>query len=110
VRAALDKLREGRPERFEEGTKERGMRFHFGMPLRGLASELGVTRSELKDALQEVGKKASDRFEQDQKELAEFLADRFNLDVDKVRDALPPLGPPLKSAHRPGVPDHLPAP
>lgn len=110
VSSALDKLRERRADRFELPPPPGAMRFHFGMPLRGLASELGVTRSELRDALEEVGKKASDRFEQHQKELAEFLADRFNLDVDKVRDALPALGPPLKSAHRAGVPDHLPTP
>jgi len=83
-----------------------GPRFHFGPPLRGLAKELGVTRSELRKALREVGQKAADRFEQHRKELAEFLADRFNLDVDKVLEALPAEGPRLRSVHPPGLPDH----
>ena len=57
-----------------------GARFHFGAPPR--------------------------RFEEHRKELAEFLADRLNLDVDKVLDALPAEGPRLRSMHRPGLPDH----
>jgi hypothetical protein len=79
---------------------------HFGMPLRGLASELGVTRGELRKALRELWKGAAGRFEQHQKELARFLADRFNLDASKVADALDALRPPLMSPHRHGPPDH----
>jgi hypothetical protein len=97
VRSALDEIRQAGP---------RGPHFHFGPPLRGLARELGVTRSELRKALREVGEKAGDRFEQNRQELAEFLADRFNLDVDKVLEALPAEGPRLRSPHPPGLPNH----
>jgi transcriptional regulator with XRE-family HTH domain len=114
VQSALDKLDGQREDRFEErrGRPELGppppggARFHFGPPLRGLAKELGVTRSELRKALREVGEKAGDRFEERRKELAEFLADRFNLDVDKVLEALPAEGPRLRSGHPPGLPNH----
>jgi hypothetical protein len=122
VQAALEKLHERRDERFDRREPPRdlprdapppgmprlphdGMR-HFGMPLRGLASELGVTRGELRKALRELGKGAAGRFEQHQKELAQFLADRFNLDASKVADALDALRPPLMSPHRHGPPDH----
>ena len=113
VSSALDKLHQQREERFDDHMGPRdlppppgGARFHFGPPLRGLAKELGVTRSELRKAFREVGQKAGDRFEQHRKELAEFLADRFDLDVDKVLDALPAEGPGLRSVHPPGLPDH----
>jgi hypothetical protein len=112
VRSAFDKLDQQREDRFEDHGRPDmppppgGARFHFGPPLRGLAKELGVTRSELRNALREVGQKAGDRFEQHRKELAEFLADRFDLDVDKVLDALPAEGPRLRSVHPPGLPDH----
>jgi hypothetical protein len=122
VQAALEKLHERRDERFDRREPPRdlprdapppgmprlphdGLR-HFGMPLRGLASELGVTRGELRKALRELGKGAAGRFEQHQKELAQFLADRFNLDASKVADALDALRPPLMSPHRHGPPDH----
>jgi hypothetical protein len=113
VRSAFDKLDQQREDRFEDHMGRPDLppppgeaRFHFGPPLRGLAKELGVTRSELRNALREVGQKAGDRFEQHRKELAEFLADRFDLDVDKVLDALPAEGPRLRSVHPPGLPDH----
>ena len=113
VSAALDKLHQQRKDRFDDHMGPRdlppppgGARFHFGPPLRDLAKELGVTRSELRKALGEVGQKAGDRFEEHRKELAEFLADRFNLDVDKVLEALPAEGPRLRSVHPPGLPDH----
>jgi Clp amino terminal domain, pathogenicity island component len=113
VSSALDKLHRKREDRFDDRMGPRdlppppgGARFHFGAPLRDLAKELGVTRSELRKALGEVGQKAGDRFEQNRKELARFLADRFDLDVDKVLDALPAEGPRLRSVHPPGLPDH----
>jgi hypothetical protein len=117
VRTALDEVRQRREDRFErrfEDRRGRGdlpappgpLRFHFGMPIRELAAELGVTRSELRKALRELRTGAADRFEEHQRELAEFLADRFNLDVDEVLDALPAIGPPLSSPHRPGLPQH----
>ena len=119
VTAALDK---GRDKRFEQRFEKRKgpgdmppppgkMSFHFGVAPGQLASELGVTTSELRKALREVEKQAADRFEQHNRALAEFLADRLGLDVDKVLKALPaakPLpGPPLMSPH---LPDHPPAP
>ena len=121
--AALQKLGKRREDRFEERRDfrfdqrppgdlpppPRGVRLHFGAPLRGLAEELGVTRSELRDALEKVGRRTADRIEQQNDELARFLADRLNLDVDKVREALPKLGPGLRSGHPPGLPDHPPA-
>jgi Clp amino terminal domain, pathogenicity island component len=112
VSSALDKLHAQREDRFERMAPRDlppppgGVRFHFGAPLRGLAHELGVTRSELRKALREVGEKAGDRFEEHRRELAEFLADRLNLDVDKVLEALPAEGPRLRSMHPPGLPDH----
>jgi hypothetical protein len=125
VQAALEKLDQRRDERFDRreppGDLPRpprdalppgmprpphdGMR-HFGMPLRGLASELGVTRGELRKALRELGRGAAGRFEQHQKELAQFLANRFDLDASKVADALDALRPPLMSPHRCEPPDH----
>ena len=124
VTAALEKLGKRRADRFEERRDFRfdgrgrgdlppppaGMLFHFGPPLRGLAAELGVTRSELRDALDEIGKRAADRAKEQNEELAQFLADRLDLDVDKVRDALSEAGPGLRSVHPPGLPDHPPAP
>ena len=113
VSSALGKLHQQREDRFDDHMGPRdlppppgGARFGFGPPLRGLAKELGVTRSELRKALREVGEKAGDRFEQHRKELAEFLADRFDLDVDEVLDALPAEGPRLRSMHPPGLPHH----
>jgi transcriptional regulator with XRE-family HTH domain len=121
VTEALDELHQRREQRFEQRFERRlapgelppppgRMSFHFGMPLRELASELGVSRGDLRKALREVGRQAADRFERHNQALAEFLADRFDLDVDKVSDALGELGPPLRSGHRPGLPDHPPAP
>ncbi len=120
VTAALDELHQRREDRFEQRFERGGpgemppppgrMSFHFGMPLRQLASELGVTRSDLRKALREVGREATDRFEQHNRELAEFLAERFELDVDRVSEALAERGPRLRSGHRPGLPDHPPAP
>src|SRR5688572_1597185 len=113
VSSALDNLHQQREDRFDDHMGPRdlppppgGARFHFGPPLRDLANELGVTRSELRKALREVGQKAGDRFEEHREELAEFLADRFSLDVDEVLDALPAEGPRLRSVHPPGLPDH----
>jgi len=112
VTAALDELHQRREDRFErrqapDEMPPGRMSFHFGVPLRQLASELGVSRSELRKALRDVGRQAADRFEQRNRELAEFLADRFDLDADKVSDALGELAPPL-SPHPPPLPHHLP--
>jgi transcriptional regulator with XRE-family HTH domain len=96
VRAALMEIRpfHGRPHRHRE------------MPLRQLAAALDVTRAELRAALRELRPPAVNGREQHQKELAQFLADRLNLDVDKVSDALAATAPPLMSPHRQGLPHH----
>jgi transcriptional regulator with XRE-family HTH domain len=82
---------------------------HGEAPLRQLANALGVSRGDLRAAFLELRRSAADGWEQHQKELARFLADRFELDVDKVSDALAATSPPLMSPHRPGLPDHPPA-
>jgi len=79
------------------------------MPLRQLASALDVSRADLRAALRELRRSAVNGWEEHQKELAQFLADRFDLDVDKVSDALAATAPPLRSPHPPGLPDHPPA-
>lgn len=60
-------------------------------PWRGLnrlADALGVSRAQLLDALREVRGGADRNWKEDRDELVQFLADRFNLSEDKVRDAL----------------------
>jgi biotin operon repressor len=79
------------------------------MPLRQLTRALGVSRSDMRAAFRELRAGAEHAWEQHNKELAQFLADRFNLDVDKVADALAAASPPLWSPHPPGLPDHRPA-
>jgi transcriptional regulator with XRE-family HTH domain len=99
VRAALIEIRPGLPH------PRRG----HDMPLRQLATSLGVSRAELRAAFRELRSGAEKEWQQHQKELAQFLADRFDLDVNKVEDALAATAPPLSSPHRPGLPDHPPA-
>jgi transcriptional regulator with XRE-family HTH domain len=98
VRAALIKSRpfDGLPHR------------RPALPLRQLSTALGVSRNDLRAAFRELRRSAMNGWEQHQKELAQFLADRFDLDVDKVADALAATAPPLMSPHRPGLPDHPP--
>lgn len=76
------------------------------LPLRQLSAALGVSRNDLRAAFRELRRTAANGWEDHQKELAQFLADRFDLDVDKVSDALAAAAPPLMSPHRPGLPDH----
>ena len=105
VRAALIKVRPFHEER-------RGERHgHDAAPLRQLATALGVSRADLRAAFRQLQRGAENGWEEHQKELAGFLADRFNLDANKVSDALQAAAPqpPLMSPHRPGVPDHPPA-
>jgi hypothetical protein len=96
VRAALIEIRPFPGDRHRHGD----------VPLRQLANELGVSRSELRSALRELRQSAMNGWEEHQKELAQFLADRFDLDVDEVSDALAATAPPLMSPHRRGLPDH----
>jgi biotin operon repressor len=105
VRAALIKVRPFHEER-------RGGRHHDdAAPLRQLATALGVSRADLRAAFRQLQRGAENGWEEHQKELAQFLAERFNLDVNRVSDALQAAAPqpPLMSPHRPGVPDHPPA-
>jgi len=77
-----------------------------GMPLRQLARALGVSRADLRDAFRQLRAGAENDWKQEQQGLAKFLADRFNLDLSKVQDALAAAGPPLRSPHPPGPRDH----
>jgi Clp amino terminal domain, pathogenicity island component len=57
--------------------------------LRRLAAELDVTRAELRKALREVRAGADEAFEARREGLVKFLAERFGVSEDKVRNALP---------------------
>lgn len=96
-----DALTEARPERG-------GPHRRHAMPLRQLASALDVTRAELRKALNELRPDGPGRdFREHQQELASFLADRFNLDVDRVSEALADLprpAPPHGGRPGPGGP------
>jgi transcriptional regulator with XRE-family HTH domain len=135
VKAALDKLKGAGPLRFDEFAPrladDLGLdvsdvraaliklrppfdgpgRMHHrpAMPLRQLATALGVSRNDLRSAFRELRQSAANDWSQHNQELAQFLADRFNLDASKVADALAAVAPPLSSPHPPGPPDHPPA-
>jgi hypothetical protein len=103
VRAALMKIRPfGGPGREGPG---RG-HHHRALPLRQMAKALGVSRADLRAAFRELRSGVEDHWKQEQQALAKFLADRFNLDVSKVQDALAATAPPLRSPHPPGPRDH----
>ena len=98
---------EARGERGDVRRAERPQIRHAWFPLRRLAAELDVTREELRKALNEVRPDRDafeDRFEQHQQELAEFLAERLDVDVEEVSDALADLPRPAPPPHggRPG--------
>jgi transcriptional regulator with XRE-family HTH domain len=83
-----------------ESRPDRGrMHRHRELPLRQLASALGVSRSDLRAALRELRAGSDDRWEQHQRALAEFLADRFELSADDVADALDELPRPVPHPH-----------
>ena len=137
VKAALDKLKDERPVPFGDFAQKLadeldadasevrsalmeirpfhgGPHRHPAMPLRQLAAALDVSRADLRAAIRELRRSAANGWEQHQRELAEFLADRLDLDADKVSDALAATAPPLWSGHRPprppgALPDHPPA-
>lgn len=114
VSDALDQLREKHEARRADRMAPPpagGPHVRHALPLRQLAAELDVSRAELRKAFRELRPDGPGRgFERHNEELAKFLADRFDLEVDEVSDALAELGPPLRSGHRPGLPDHPPAP
>ena len=62
------------------------------MPLRQLARALGVSRADLRDAFRQLRAGAENDWKQEQQALAKFLADRFNLDLSTVQDALAAAG------------------
>jgi transcriptional regulator with XRE-family HTH domain len=135
VQAALDKLMSARPRPPEElaqaladeldvdvtgvrralfaARPDRGRgHMHHAMPLRQLASALGVSRAELRKALAELRGGMDTRFEEHRQALAKFLAERFGLsadDVAKALDELPrPVGPAPGGHHGPGGPGPMP--
>jgi hypothetical protein len=77
-------------EAAEPGERRRGP-CGPGVSLRRLAAELDVTRGELREALREVRAGADEAFDARIDALVTFLAERFNLSEDEVRDALPDL-------------------
>lgn len=81
-------------------------RHEHAAPLRQLSNALGVSRADLRRAFRELRAGAEDHFKQERQALAKFLADRFDLDVTKVEDALAAVAPPLRSPHPPGPRDH----
>lgn len=95
VEKALDSL----PEERRDGCPGPG---GHGAPLSALARALDVTPAELRRALRAV---ARTKRTEGRDELARFLADRFNLSVDKVEkaldDSLPPP-PEFGFRHGPG--------
>jgi hypothetical protein len=112
VQAALgqqeDRLKdrfEARGERGDDGPRARVMARH-ALPLRQLAAALDVTPAELRKAFSEIRPerpKLEKEWKQHQQELAEFLADRFELDLEEVTDALADLPRPAPPPHgRPG--------
>jgi hypothetical protein len=82
-------------------------RWHRGWKtsLRRMASALGVETGDLRRALRVLRDDAGTRLKDKRDELARFLADRLDLSVDKVKDALPdpPRGD-FRGWHRGGPP------
>jgi hypothetical protein len=103
VRAALMKIRP-----FDGPGFDGPGRGHHGraMPLRQLARALGVSRADLRDAFRQLRAGVENDWKQEQQALAKFLADRFNLDLSKVQEALAAAAPPLRSPHPEGPRDH----
>jgi transcriptional regulator with XRE-family HTH domain len=84
------------------------------MPLRQLATALGVSRAELRKAFRELHNGAENGREQDNEALAKFLAKRFNLSANDVSKALAELPRPAPPGHfnrpRAGAPGMYPPP
>jgi DNA-binding transcriptional MocR family regulator len=127
VKAALDKLEEQGPVQFPQFASELADELGLdasdvraalieirpfddlphrrrALPLRQLSSALGVSRADMRKAFRELRESAMNGWEQHQQKLARFLADRFDLDVDRVSDALAAAAPRLSSPHPPVLP------
>jgi hypothetical protein len=99
VTAALDEVGPG------EGRRP-GCAPHVS--LRRLATELDVTRAELRKALRETRAGVESSFEQRHEDLVTFLADRLGVSRDKVEEALPePPAPGERPRFAPGGPPPL---
>jgi hypothetical protein len=111
VERALDSL----PRRRDEGCVGPG---RPGPALRELASALDVTSDELRNAFRQVWEDRRTEHPDGKGDLAEFLADRFNLSADKVEQALDDALPSPPERHfrggsgpgfgPPGPPDLIP--
>jgi hypothetical protein len=75
-----------------------------GPALRGLASALDVTHAELRTALRQVFEDRRTDHPDGKADLAEFLADRFNLPAEKAEQALDDALPTLPERHFRGGP------
>ena len=87
VQRALDSQRGRRPD----GCPGPGLP---GRDLSGLASALDVTAAQLRAALRQVWEDRRDDHAERKGDLERFLADRFNLSVDQVEEALDDALPP----------------
>jgi hypothetical protein len=76
----------------------------LGLDQSGLAGALDVTPAELRSALRQIFRDPMTDRADDKGELAEFLAKRFNLSVDKVDEALEDALPPPPELHFRGGP------
>jgi ClpA/ClpB-like protein len=106
VKSALE---DARPDGRAEGLRAM---CNPGGSLRKLANALDVTPAELRKALRQVRENESAEHQARRDDLAEFLADRFNLSKDKVEQALPDMAWPPDRLHfrGPGGPPMPPPP
>ena len=98
VRAALDEVGPGAAGPGEDMRHGCGP----GVSLRALAAELDVTQVELRKALREAVAGKAGAWRDHHNALVAFLADRFGLSEDEVRQALPE--PPSLQRHGPDGP------
>ena len=98
VTAALEQIHDRLRPRFEAGGErpdvrpaERPRMRHAALPLRRLAAALDVTPAELRRAFREIkpGRPVVENaWKERERKLAEFLAERFDLDAERVSGAL----------------------
>jgi hypothetical protein len=86
---ALGKSVEEVEAALDEAKKARADRVGAWRGLNRLAKALDVSRADLIDALQTLRQDNDKNWESHRDDLVKFLADRFNLSEDQVRDALP---------------------